>query len=139
MKSKVKTIAIISLAGLFLISNFASAALVNCGGKTQEPCELTDLIFIIVKIINTLLGLSWLVAVFYVFWAGFTMITAYGNPEGLEVGKKTFRNAIVGFFMILVAFILVNWIVFTLTGLNLKSPEGNPDSIYHLFPINYSN
>ena len=56
------------------------------------------------------------VAVFFVFWGGWSIVTAFGNSEGIEKGKKTFGNAVIGFFLIMVAYILLNFTVVAFTG-----------------------
>ena len=120
MKSKTK---LFSVGFLFLIvfalvaqPALAQTGLVPCKGTVADPCTFKHLVLIVMKAINILLGLSWLFAVFFVFWGGWSIVTAFGNSEGIEKGKKTFGNAVIGFFLIMVAYILLNFTVVAFTG-----------------------
>lgn len=93
--------------------------LVNCAGG-RDGCTIPDLIRTAIRVINFFVGASWLVAVFFVFWGAFGLATSYGNPEKIESGKKTIQNAIVGFFLIMIAFILINWLVMVLGGYTIQ-------------------
>jgi hypothetical protein len=44
------------------------------------------------------------------------MISAGGNEEEITKAKGTLSNAIIGFFLIMAAFVLINWIVSLLSG-----------------------
>jgi len=110
------------------MASFASAALVNCGQASNLPdkptpeqiqaneCKLSDLIFTIERIINFLLSWAWIIAIFYIMWAGYNMMFAAGNSEDIESAKKQFRNAIIGFVLIMASYLLINWIVSLFTG-----------------------
>jgi hypothetical protein len=118
MKLKLKAVFLVSLY-LLALAHFSSAQLVTCGHSSAagtNECQLQDLVITLIKIINTLMGLSWLVAVFFVFWGGWGMVNSAGNPEKLKEGKSTFTNAIIGFFLIMVSFLLVNFVVSAFTG-----------------------
>lgn len=119
MKSKAKIFLACLLLSLLMV-NFASAALVNCGvkyeGGNSKPCQIQDLVTTIMSIINFLLSWSALVAMLFIVWAGWNMIGAGGNEETVSTAKTIFKNAIIGFFMIMASFVLLNFIVGLLTG-----------------------
>jgi len=114
-------------------TNFAAAAIITCGQASaveplpQNPtpeqtaayhaaiaaneCKLSDLILTIERIINFLLSWAWIICIFYIMWAGYNMIAAGGNSEALQDAKTQLRNAIVGFFLIMAAYLIINWIV----------------------------
>lgn len=125
MKDKSKIIlsiaAVCAVLFLFAYSNFAQAALVNCGGyqangSPQSPCKLYDLVVSIQNIINFLLSGAWLVAVLFIMWSGWGLINTAGNQEKIGEAKKTFSNAVIGFFLIMAVYLLLNAIISTLTG-----------------------
>lgn len=127
--------AIIGISVIMLLLAYpASAAIVNCGHTgTTSQCTLPDLIKLIARFINTLIALSWLVAVFFVFWSGYGMATSWGNSEKLTQAKASFRDAIIGFFLILIAFILVQFVAVALGGYSLGYNDEN--SIFKLLPF----
>jgi hypothetical protein len=130
MKPKSKRIIFLSAClGLLLVANFSSAALINCGNNLidsngqynqqtfdSNACKMSDLFLSIKRIINFLLSWAWLVAVLFIAWAGWDMVNAGGNPQAIQKGKTGLSNAIIGFFLVIAAFLLLNMIVYFLTG-----------------------
>src|SRR5207244_912937 len=113
-KSKLKILLVCLLLGL-TVANFASAALVTCGGYTeagekQTACTVKDILFTIERIINFLLAWAWLVSIAFILWGAYNMVTSAGNEEAIADGKLTFKNAVVGFFLVMAAFLLINWV-----------------------------
>lgn len=106
---------------MLFTANFSYAALVTCGGPTQPPCQISNLIETIVRIINFLLAWAWLIAIFFVAWAAYGFISSTGNEEAITKAKGTFSNAITGFFLIMAMYILINWFAAALTGGDLMS------------------
>lgn len=123
MKSKAKNNLIVSLLVAvslgFILPNFVGAALVPCGQSGQEACKITDLILAVVRIINYLLAWAWLVFLIVLIWAGWGMVGTYGNSEKIEEAKATFSSAIVGFFMVMAMYLLLNFIIMMFTGKSL--------------------
>lgn len=147
MKSKAKIILLIFflvLLNLVVFVRPVSAALdqglVPCGhtdpmtGTITNPCELKHLILIVIRIINMLLGFSWLIATFFIFWGGWTMVTSWGNAEGIQKGKDIFSQAIIGFFLVMVSFILLNFVVAAFTGNTFTLDPNAPNSILKFLP-----
>lgn len=67
----------------------------------------------IVDVINVLLTFVGIIAVILFIWAGFLMMTAAGNDEQVEKGKKTMIWAAIGIIVILFAWVLVDFIIDT--------------------------
>jgi hypothetical protein len=107
------------LVGIFLAQT-SQAQLITCG-RTGNECELKDLVVVFARLINLLLGLSWIVAIFFVFMGGWEMINSSGNEEKIKAGKTTFTNAIIGFFLILASFLIVNAVISIATGSNFRT------------------
>ncbi|OGE82387.1 MAG: hypothetical protein A3B10_02830 [Candidatus Doudnabacteria bacterium RIFCSPLOWO2_01_FULL_44_21] len=123
MKPKIKIILASFFLAVLLTANFASAQLITCGGRNpdgsaQTGCQLVDMVFTVERIINYLLAWAWLVSIFFILWAGWEMMNSGGNQERITVGKDTFKHAIIGFFLIMSAYLLVNVIVGLLTSTN---------------------
>ncbi len=150
MRSKIKIILLVVLVLLvsFLIVNISQAALIRCGdiqydpqgkikvdpvtGKPAGECTLPNLLTVVFRLINILLGLSWLVAFFFIFWAGFSMVIAYGNEEKLKAARTGLTQAVIGFFLILLAFALINTLIALIGGYSLD--PNAPNSIFKFLP-----
>ena|SRR3989344_3537542 len=78
------------------------SAATNAGVATQA-----DFSAIALRVINVLLAVAGLVAVIFLIVGGFRYVTAGGNEEAAESGKKTITNAIIGIVIIVLAFVIV--------------------------------
>lgn len=87
------------------------------GGGLSSSQSLTELISNAIKIGLTFAGA---IAVVFVIIGGFMYITASGNEEQAEKGKKTLINAIIGVVIIIMAYVIIN----VITNL-VSSPSGN--------------
>jgi len=137
MKPKIKIFISCLMLGLVL-ANFASAALVNCGGRgetgTQPECGIGDLFLTVIRIIDFLLSWAWLVTIIFIVWAGWGMVTAGGNEEKISIAKSILSNAIIGFFLVMIAFVLLNFIVSILTGSGVPRAGALIDAFNLLHP-----
>ncbi len=123
MTTKIKYTFWVALIGLFEFANFASAQLVpeNCRrdtvamGQGGIDCSLTDLLDLIFNMINYLLGAAGTIALLFLVWGGLKMLLSGGNPEQVKEAKSTITNAIIGFVIILAAYIIINLLVSVLT------------------------
>ncbi len=96
---------------LFLLISLApltvSAALVEC-----DPCTFNDLLGIIPKIIDFLL--KYIVAplgTFFLIVGAITLMVSAGNPNLASLGKKTLLAAIIGLFLALCAWLIIDTIL----------------------------
>ncbi len=62
-------------------------------------------------VLNFLLTFVGIIAVAFIIWAGFLMMTAAGNEEQVESGKKIIIWAAVGILVILFAWVIVAFVV----------------------------
>jgi len=67
-------------------------------------------------------GVAGLVAVVYLILGGFNYVTAGGDPEAVEAAKTTIVNAIIGLVIILVSYLIVQFIMNQL-GAQTELPE----------------
>ena len=85
----------------------------NDSGKLEdfEQCEFSDLVILIVRVINYLISVAAIVAMYQILLAGWNLMTALGNPEKIEHGKEGISHAVVGLAIIVLAFVFVNLLV----------------------------
>lgn len=157
MKSKIQlVIVLVVLIGLVGMVNVALAqgGLVPCGrdlngnGKIDPPtydsagnqtargeeCKLTDLFPLLYAFINFFLGLAAMVAFFFIFWAAWGFMNAGGNEEQITEAKETLKHAIIGFFLVVVAFVLVQAVTSILTDYHLNFDRKDEKSIIRFLP-----
>jgi hypothetical protein len=108
----------ILMASLLVVPDQVSAqGLVPCDGIECNACHL-------VEMGNTIL--IWLIGVMFVVFAGILavagwgLVTSAGNQTALSDAKSKFTNALIGLFIVLTAWLLVDTIM---RGL-LKSGDG---------------
>lgn len=93
-----------------------AVGLVQCGNKTNDPCTVEDIFNVFIIATNLMIGLVGLFTIYAIFQAGFTMTTSAGSAERLRTGKKQLVNAVIGMLLVMLAFLLVNVIVYVLIG-----------------------
>ena len=86
----------------------------------EEQCDLWDLFTTISRMINYLVSVAGVVAVFYVINAGFGLVFALGNPEKIQSNKTAIANAVVGLGLVVLSFVFINLLV---NGIFGKSPS----------------
>ena len=134
MKSKIQIIFLLCLT-LLLFANVSHAALIQCSGNNPNgsagsPCTIGDLVGTVRLIINFLLSWAWLVSMLFIVISGIRMVIAQGNEEDLAVAKAGLSNAIIGFILILLSFVILNLVVGILTGGGL-----NPSALTNAFNL----
>ena len=105
-----KIVSILAVVAVFVM--IVSPLAVSAQFKDPDPtgkgvASDTDLPSLLVRVINILLSIAGLVAVIFLIVGGFRYITAGGNEENAEAGKKTIINAIIGIVVIILSFVIV--------------------------------
>lgn len=115
------------------IVNPTSGGLVNCGkGTTQsDSCTLYDLFSLFARVINFLMAVAAFFAIFQIVRAGQAMILAFGNPESLTTAKASLTNAVLGFALVMIAYLLLYFVVYQFLGVKF------PDTNLFFHPIDY--
>jgi hypothetical protein len=139
MKYFLVSLVVIGL-GLLMVPALSHAALVPCGQEVVDPvthvatvtqCTFPDLISMIIIVINYLISVAALVAMYYILTSGFNLIIALGNAEKIQKAKTGLSNAVVGFAIIVLAFVFVNLLVNGLFGkAGATRPWWDPQCIY---------
>ena len=105
----------------FIFSDVGDAfaqGLVPVGTENYSPqgygtCELVELVNNVIAFLFTIASL---IAVIVFVYAGFLLVSSRGNVAQIEKAKGLFSNAIIGFIIMLSAFLIVNTIMSMLLG-----------------------
>lgn len=106
---KQTTVAIFIL--LFSLTPFlaSAAGLVPCGGDAPEtPCTVQDVFYLIARVTNWLILMAGVYAVYQIVNSGFWLVASAGEEEAITKRKNGLSNAIVGFFIVMGAFMFMN-------------------------------
>jgi len=101
--------AIAIIASLTLpFATFADLPAPTCSAINGVRCDIVggpnDLI---VRVINIMLGVAFLLAVLFLVYGGFRYIFSAGNEEAAEKGQKTVINALIGVVIIILSYVIV--------------------------------
>lgn len=139
-----KQLFILSISILLLPPFSVSAAgLVPCGSPTDGPgneyCTVKHVFIIIARVTNTLIGLAGVYAVWEIVSGAFWLVPSMGKEEVITKRRKHIINAVVGFAMVMFAYIFVNTAVNYLL-LEASKPKTSSDVDCRLNladPLNY--
>ena len=71
-------------------------------------CDAIALKQLVINVIQFLINISLLIAVIFVMWGGFLLLTAGSSPDRMSQGKKAITNAVIGIVIVLVAMSAIN-------------------------------
>jgi hypothetical protein len=102
---------------LLLSSPVASAAgLVQCDESNPASCSLCALFATVKSVYDFASRITIVLAVGYVLWGGYEIMTSGAKPALYASGKKRILNAFFGIVIVLSAWFLVNAFIVGLTG-----------------------
>ena len=105
MKSKIFIFSlIISLFPLFATAR----GLVPCGGINEDPCTVKDVFVLVARVTSALIGLAGVYAVFELIRVGFDLVISMGNEEKITTQRKRIESVVLGFVLVLIAYMFVN-------------------------------
>lgn len=117
MGKKTKFLILGILALMVVTPLFASAQLIPCGGKNQDPCTLCHLFDLAQKIVDTLTKIiAPAIAVLAFSIGGFKILMSGPNPGYRAEGIKAIRNGIIGLLIVFGAWIIVNELLLFVVG-----------------------
>lgn len=124
---KQKAIIIFTLVALLAFPYFTQAAgLVPCGGVYESPCDMQDFFILIARVTNTLIGFAGLYAVYMIIGSGFWLIVNGGDDEKRAGKIMAIQNAVVGFVLVMMAYLFVNtavnWLLKSKCYIDLRNP-----------------
>src|SRR5436305_260538 len=121
LKPKIKIISllfpIVLLAGSFAPVVVSARGLVPCGGYSdnqgthEKPCNVQDVFALFARVTNFLIAFAGVYAVYQIVNAGFWLIVSAGNEEAVSTQKKALTNAVIGFVLVMVAYLLINTVI----------------------------
>ena len=97
--------------------------LVTCDGPDCSVCQLVGLAH---NIINFIIGAAVLVATLMIAYAGILYVTAGVNPEQIGSAHKIFFNVLIGFVIVLAAWLIVDTVIKALVPSDSGGPSGQP-------------
>jgi hypothetical protein len=97
------------------------AAIVTCGFTTPFDCNWNSLIDMANNIMNFLIGLGTLIAAIIIGYGGILMLVHSSNGGKKAEVKKMIWDVVVGFTIMLCAFLIVKLILTTL-GVTIRAP-----------------
>lgn len=79
------------------------------GGEAIANPTIADLISVI---LSFLYPIASILLFFFLVWGGFDILVSQGNAEKLESGKKKISAALVGFFLLILSYLVVRLIAY---------------------------
>lgn len=92
---------------------------VPCGGPGQDDCNLCHLVTMGSRIVNWLVVVLTVVGIVALAYAGFRLVISGGNPTAKDQAKALLVNVIVGYLLVLSAWLIVDTIMKVLTDDNI--------------------
>lgn len=84
----------------------------TCSGN----CQLNDFLALGTNLAQYGIGILSVITLAFIIYGGFSMLTAMGNREKIESGKRILGGTFRGMAIVLLAWIIVNTIIFFFTG-----------------------
>ncbi|MCS7093091.1 MAG: hypothetical protein NZL96_01500 [Patescibacteria group bacterium] len=93
---------------------------INVGGqRIQGPLQIPGvqpdrirLADVINRILQFLIPLAGVILLFVLIWGGYDLLLSQGNPEKLKAARAKITSGLVGFFLLLLSYLLVRFISF---------------------------
>jgi len=98
-------------------AEYNNLGLVPCDGTECNQCHLVRLAD---NVIGWLIMFLTVVAVIALVIAGFKLVTSGGNPSALQAAKETLINILIGFILVLAAWLIVDTLLKAATGQGLE-------------------
>ncbi len=108
---------ILSFTSLFLLTTSITyaAGIVPCGGTGQTMCRACDFIAMAQKIMEWFVLVSASIVALMFAFGGMKMVMSAGNTGEVSKGKEMMTNSIIGFIILLAAWLIVNTVLLTVT------------------------
>ncbi|GAB4143623.1 MAG: hypothetical protein OHK0017_01240 [Patescibacteria group bacterium] len=94
------------------------------GGTTSFANGGTDTVAkLTIAIVNWLIYIGAALAVFFIVWGGYTMMSANGDDSKVKNGKQTVTYAVIGLVVCLLSYSIVSLVTNFVSSINLANPE----------------
>lgn len=114
---------------------------VPCDCRDEGRCTLEDLLQVLVNVSVFILGISGTILLLVIFYGGFMWITAHGNANMIESGKKALTAGIIGLVIIFGSYAAITLLIsvvrtgeVTESGENLEDVIDQGDSVLETNP-----
>ncbi|MFZ5392340.1 MAG: pilin [Patescibacteria group bacterium] len=103
------------LSTIFLFPNFARAEEYVPNLTDTKPLDGDETLFgmiapFLLNAITFLLSIAGFLAVGYIIYGGYILVSSAGNEQQVQTGKKALTNAIIGFIIALAGVVIVQTI-----------------------------
>jgi hypothetical protein len=89
-----------------------STGLVTCGftdaSGNFNSCDFCDFVVMVSNIVSWLFGFLVIVAVLMIVYAGIKLVISAGNPSAMTSAKSMITNVLIGFVIVLSAWLIVD-------------------------------
>jgi hypothetical protein len=123
----------------------SAAGLVPCGGyntgygsaPNTNPCNFVDIFSLIAKVTDFLIGVAGVYAVYVIVNNSFYLIVSAGSEENITKHRAGVVNAVLGFCLVLMAYMTVNTVVNVLLTRSLALTANQQCELDLKNPLNY--
>ena len=104
-------VAVAVMVYLFVVPFTVSAAgLVPCGGALPEkPCQTCDVVKLTNNVVAWLVMILGTIAAILIIVAGVRLVTSGGNTSAMEQAKSSMTNLIIGYLIVLSAWLVLDY------------------------------
>ena len=106
-------------------ANVHEIGIVGLSGCSGIDCSACNLVYMANGGIKWIIGFLFVVFAGIMVWAGVGLVVSQGNQSALESAKSKFTNAIIGFIIILSAWLIVDTLMRGLLGNGGRIDDGN--------------
>lgn len=98
------------MIGLLGMGDVALAdGLVPCTGAPGDECQACKAVDLINNVVTWLVGILSIIIVLVIVYAGLKLVTSAGNPAAKQSAKSVMTNAIIGYVIVLGAWLFVDY------------------------------
>ena len=91
----------------FIVSAAGRWDLIVCKGTIDDPCNVSDVILLFKRAIKALVEIATVITVLSLIYMGITLLTSAGKPQALSEVKSRAKWIIIGYVLILGAWVIV--------------------------------
>lgn len=103
-------VAVAVMVYLFVVPFTVSAAtLVPCGGPGEDPCQTCHVVTLVNNVVAWLVMILGTIAAILIIVAGVRLVTSGGNTSAMEQAKSSMTNLIIGYLIVLSAWLVLDY------------------------------
>ncbi len=106
---------LITLTLFLLTTSITYAGIVPCGGTGQTMCRACDFVAMAQKIMEWFVLVSASIVALMFAFGGMKMVMSAGNTGAVSEGKEMMTNSVIGFLILLGAWLIINTVLMTFT------------------------